>query len=45
MTVPASTDKASPDSDESMGDFLKRNAKKLVFSGVPWACEGLGYTA
>lgn len=42
MTVPASTDKASPDSDESMGDFLKRNAKKLVFSGVPWACEGLG---
>lgn len=42
MTVPPSTDKASPDSDESMGDFLKRNAKKLVFSGVPWACEGLG---
>ncbi len=22
--------------------FLKKNAKKVVFSGVPWACEGLG---
>lgn len=23
-------------------DFLKKNTKQVVFSGIPWACEGLG---
>lgn len=22
--------------------FIKRNAKQVIFSGIPWACEGLG---
>ena len=24
------------------GGFFKRNWKKIIFTGVPWACEGLG---
>ncbi|MDE6533886.1 MAG: sugar porter family MFS transporter [Muribaculaceae bacterium] len=38
-----------PDSDNnhtsrttSPGMFLKLNWKKVVFTGIPWACEGLG---
>ncbi len=41
MPQPEQKAAAAPES-ESFGTFLKRNFKKLVFSGVPWACEGLG---
>lgn len=27
---------------QSMGGFIKGNLRKVVFTGVPWACEGLG---
>lgn len=40
---------ATPDSTEeasaakvSFGTFLSRNVKRIIFSGIPWACEGLG---
>lgn len=32
----------SPAPQESFGVFFKRNARNLLLSGVPWACEGLG---
>ena len=34
----------TPSLNESnnFGDFIKRNWKKIIFTGVPWACEGLG---
>lgn len=27
---------------ESMGAFIKQHFRKIVLTGVPWACEGLG---
>lgn len=38
--VPAAASPA-PES-EPMGKFVKRNFMKIVLTGVPWACEGLG---
>ncbi len=35
----ASKPKAKP---ESMGTFIKEHMRKIVLTGVPWACEGLG---
>lgn len=29
-------------SKKESGSFLSHNFKKVIFSGVPWACEGLG---
>ena len=29
-------------SSDSQGNFLKKNWKKVIFTGIPWACEGLG---
>ncbi|MCH5237792.1 MAG: MFS transporter [Muribaculaceae bacterium] len=26
----------------SFGEFLKKDWKKIIFTGIPWACEGLG---
>lgn len=34
--------KPSSNSNVSFIDFFKKNTKKIIFSGVPWACEGLG---
>lgn len=34
--------KESGDTKSSMGSFLKQDWKKIIFTGVPWACEGLG---
>ena len=31
--------KAKP---ESMGAFIKEHLRKIILTGVPWACEGLG---
>lgn len=28
--------------DGSLGAFIKRNFSRIIFSGVPWACEGFG---
>ena len=43
MPVPSATAEHAPAvADESMWTFVKRNACKLFFTGVPWACEGLG---
>lgn len=28
--------------DRSMGDFIKGNMARIVLTGIPWACEGLG---
>ena len=28
--------------DPKQGSFFKRNWEKIIFTGVPWACEGLG---
>ncbi|MDE7347453.1 MAG: MFS transporter [Muribaculaceae bacterium] len=27
---------------ESMGTFIKEHLRKIILTGVPWACEGLG---
>ncbi len=35
----ASKPKAKP---ESMGTFIKEHMRKIILTGVPWACEGLG---
>ncbi len=35
----ASKPKAKP---ESMGAFIKEHMRKIILTGVPWACEGLG---
>ena len=32
----------SNNSNGSQGSFLKRNWEKIIFTGLPWACEGLG---
>ncbi|WP_295731985.1 MFS transporter [uncultured Muribaculum sp.] len=42
MPVPATVDTVATQAKESMGVFIKRNARKIFFTGVPWACEGLG---
>ncbi len=34
--------KASPGQKTSLFQFICQNWKKVVLSGVPWACEGLG---
>lgn len=31
-----------PATKKSQPGFFKRNWKKIIFTGVPWACEGLG---
>ena len=31
-----------PDKNTSQPGFFKRNWKNIIFTGVPWACEGLG---
>lgn len=28
--------------NRSLGEFLKENLSKVVLTGIPWACEGLG---
>lgn len=28
--------------NRSLGEFLKENISKVVLTGIPWACEGLG---
>ncbi len=33
---------ATPPDNRSFGQFLKDNLAKVVLTGVPWACEGLG---
>lgn len=40
MPIQKSAPAAGPTADK--GSFLSRNLKKVIFSGVPWACEGLG---
>ncbi|MDE6291234.1 MAG: MFS transporter [Muribaculaceae bacterium] len=35
----ASKPQAQP---ESMGAFIKEHIRKIILTGVPWACEGLG---
>lgn len=32
----------APAAKESYGTFLKKNWRNVIFTGVPWACEGLG---
>lgn len=29
-------------SQESLGSFVRKNMGKVILSGIPWACEGLG---
>lgn len=31
-----------PPDNRSLGQFLKANIAKVVLTGIPWACEGLG---
>ena len=33
---------AEGQSGESMWAFVRKNVRKILFTGVPWACEGLG---
>lgn len=33
---------AAPANKQSMFSFFKDNGKKVILSGIPWACEGLG---
>lgn len=41
---PATTAHSTTDAtaEKQSGSFFSRNLKKIIFSGVPWACEGLG---
>lgn len=41
MTVPK-TVSHTPSDGQSMGSFIKSNLAKIILTGVPWACEGLG---
>lgn len=34
--------KAKADRQESLWSFIRRNGRRIIVSGVPWACEGLG---
>lgn len=33
---------ASPANGEGLFSFIRKNASRVILSGVPWACEGLG---
>lgn len=33
---------AAPPDNRTLGQFLKDNLAKVVLTGIPWACEGLG---
>lgn len=39
---PVATDSPSAASRISFFSFFKENWKQVIFSGIPWACEGLG---
>lgn len=40
---PAAVTKAPPSGKSSWGDMFRgSNLKKVIFSGIPWACEGVG---
>lgn len=32
----------TPANQQSMGGFIKDNFAKIILTGIPWACEGLG---
>ena len=38
---PAKTAAKTPQAT-SMGSFIKNNVAKIILTGIPWACEGLG---
>ncbi len=43
VVLPPAQPAAAPAStDESMGMFVRKNFAKVILTGVPWACEGLG---
>lgn len=42
MPVPKAVPTAQSQESGSMWSFLRKNARKIFFTGVPWACEGLG---
>lgn len=33
---------SAPSDDLTLGQFIKKNMAKVVLTGIPWACEGLG---
>lgn len=41
MPIPTGTHH-TPANNMSMGAFIKANFKKIILTGIPWACEGLG---
>lgn len=41
MQSPAKSVSHAP-AKESLGEFIRRNFSKIILTGVPWACEGLG---
>lgn len=40
--VTAATSSKPQAKPESMGAFIKEHLRKIILTGVPWACEGLG---
>ncbi|MDE5850227.1 MAG: MFS transporter [Muribaculaceae bacterium] len=40
--VAATTSSKPQAKPESMGAFIKEHLRKIILTGVPWACEGLG---
>lgn len=42
VTVPAAQPKAPAPTKINGFDFIKKNWRKVMVSGIPWACEGLG---
>ncbi|MDE5793914.1 MAG: MFS transporter [Muribaculaceae bacterium] len=40
--VAAATSSKPQAKPESMGAFIKEHLRKIILTGVPWACEGLG---
>lgn len=42
MPVPPQQAATEGQPSDSMWTFMRKNVRKILFTGVPWACEGLG---
>lgn len=42
VTLPPASPKEQVSKAEPMGTFIKKNFSKIILTGLPWACEGLG---
>lgn len=42
VVLPPATPTSAEPTSEPMGKFIKNNFARIILTGVPWACEGLG---